>query len=258
MIGNALIDGGDHVIQGMWVGADLSAMEQLSIRSFLANGHDFHLYTYGSVGGIPVGTTVCDASEVLPSSAIFRYKENGSYAGFSNFFRYELLLKRGGWWVDLDTVCLRPFRFDADYVIGTEPVPGGAPHPISGVMKAPAGCDLMKFLTQVCREKDTADIRWGQTGPRLVAKGVLAHSLESFIQPSDVFCPLGYREWEKLLEPNPDISFSADVFAVHLWNEMWRRSDKNKDSDYAPGSIYEQLKTTYPMREAHSNGAVGG
>ena len=43
------------------------------------------------------------------ASDIFRYRDNGSYAGFANFFRYELLRKRGGWWVDLDTICLRPF-----------------------------------------------------------------------------------------------------------------------------------------------------
>ncbi len=34
------------VFQSLWIGAELSAMEQLSIRSFLANGHEFHLYTY--------------------------------------------------------------------------------------------------------------------------------------------------------------------------------------------------------------------
>ena len=30
----------------------------------------------------------------------------GSVAGFSNLFRYELLRRDGGWWVDTDVLCL--------------------------------------------------------------------------------------------------------------------------------------------------------
>ena len=33
-------------IQSLWIGDRLSALERLSIRSFLANGHGFDLYTY--------------------------------------------------------------------------------------------------------------------------------------------------------------------------------------------------------------------
>ena len=67
-------------------------MEQLSISSFLHNGHDYHLYVYDDLKYIPAGTVVMDASEILPSSRIFQYKQRPSYAGFSNFFRYKLLL----------------------------------------------------------------------------------------------------------------------------------------------------------------------
>lgn len=36
-------------------------------------------------------------------------------------FRYKLILERGGWWVDLDTVCLRPFDLDLEHVFASEP-----------------------------------------------------------------------------------------------------------------------------------------
>ncbi len=110
----------DHVIQGLWIGTELSVMERLSIASFLANGHQFQLFVYSDVKNIPAGTIVRDGEEILPASAIFRYRDNGSYAGFSNFFRYELLWKFGGWWVDLDTICLQRFGSPDDYVIGSE------------------------------------------------------------------------------------------------------------------------------------------
>ena len=93
-------------VQSLWIGPRLSTMERLAVSSFLANGHDFLLYVYDEPEGVPAGATILDASRILPASRIFRYKESGSLAGFSNFFRYRMLLETGGWWVDMDTVCL--------------------------------------------------------------------------------------------------------------------------------------------------------
>ena len=87
----------NKIIQGLWIGPELSVMEQLSIASFLRNGHEYHLYVYDELSNVPRGTVIKDASEVLPPSQIFQYKQNQSYAGFANFFRYKLLLERGGW-----------------------------------------------------------------------------------------------------------------------------------------------------------------
>src|SRR4051794_17882417 len=84
-------------VQSLWIGPELSVMEQLSIRSFLANGHPFHLYVYSDVRGIPDGADVRDAREILPESMIFQYSEYKTVAGFANYFRYKLLLDRGGW-----------------------------------------------------------------------------------------------------------------------------------------------------------------
>src|SRR5664280_1029416 len=61
----------------------------------------YHLYAYDEIFAVPLGTKVLDARLVLFVDRIFRDR-NGSYSGFSNFFRYKLLLDVGGWWVDLD------------------------------------------------------------------------------------------------------------------------------------------------------------
>ena len=110
----------NDTIQGLWIGPELSVMEQLCISSFLAHGHEFHLYVYADVRNVPSGTVVRDGNDILHESFIFRYRENGSLAGFANYFRYDLLLRRGGWWVDLDVVCLRPFQFQSAHVLGHE------------------------------------------------------------------------------------------------------------------------------------------
>src|SRR4051794_38380380 len=110
----------NEIIQGLWIGPELSIMEQLSIASFLHNGHEYHLYVYDAVKNVPAGTVIDDANEILPASRIFQYKHQASYAGFANFFRYKLLLDRGGWWVDTDVICLKHFDFADEYVFATE------------------------------------------------------------------------------------------------------------------------------------------
>jgi hypothetical protein len=235
----------DHIIQGLWIGAELSVMEYLSIASFLANGHPFHLFVYSHVKNIPAGTIIRDGEEILPASAIFRYRDNGSYAGFANFFRYELLWKYGGWWVDLDTICLHPFRFADDYVIGSEPVADGGSHPISGVLKTPPQSPLMQYLTEVCRGKDRDTLKWGETGPKLVAEGIRRLSLGNYLQASDVFCPLGYYDWKHVLDPAVSVALDTPVSAIHLWNEMWRRHGQDKNAVYHPDCLYERLKARY-------------
>src|SRR5205823_1893528 len=64
-----LLNVGNRIIQGLWIGPQLSIMEQLSIASFLRNGHDYHLYIYNELPNVPKGVVIRDASEILPASA---------------------------------------------------------------------------------------------------------------------------------------------------------------------------------------------
>jgi hypothetical protein len=231
-------------IQSLWIGGDLSPMEQLSIASFLANGHEYHLYTYGEVGHPPKGTVLKNAEEILPKTAVFQYHQHPSYAGFSNFFRYRLLLRKGGWWADTDVVCLKPFAFDAPYVFGAERSPGGEVA-ASAVIKAPAGSEIMAFNWHVCLScPDPARAAWGQFGPKLMARAISKFGLGACLQTAEVFCPLAYDEWEALLSP-AELRFGEQTHAFHLWNEMWRRGGRDKSAGHDPACPYERLKREY-------------
>lgn len=231
------------VIQSLWIGGRLSALERLAITSFLRCGHEFHLYAYGEIDAVPEGTLLRDASGILPSSAIFQYRDQRSYAGFSNFFRYKLLLERGGWWVDADVVCLRPFDFDNDYVFASEK--GSAGELItSAVIKAPPGSEPMSWAWSVCRSKDTAALKWGETGPALVAEMVGRFDLGGSVQPARTFCPIRDNAWASVVAAEPP-PLADDAHAVHFWNERWRRNGRDKDAAYPRQSLYERLKRRY-------------
>jgi hypothetical protein len=231
-------------IQSLWIGGQLSPLEQLSITSFLAHGHNYHLYSYGEVGGLPKGAVLKNAAEILPKETIFQYQQHPSYAGFSNFFRYRLLLRKGGWWVDTDVVCVKPFAFDAPYVFATEPSPRGDVA-ASAVIKAPAGSEIMAFNWHVCLScAEPARAAWGQFGPKLMARAIGKFGLGSYLRSAEVFCPLSYDEWEAVLSPG-ELILGEKTHAVHFWNEMWRRNHADKRRKFESRCVYERLKAVH-------------
>ena len=234
----------NHIIQGLWIGNELSVMEQLSLASFLKHGHEYHLYVYEEVKNVPPGTTVKDGNEILPASDIFQYQGRPSYAGFANFFRYKLLLERGGWWADMDTVCLKPFDFSDEYVFSSE-MYKGLEVVNCGVVKAPPGSEAMRWAWEVCQTKNSKQLVWGETGPKLIAEAVRKFSLEKYTRPAAVFCPLAFFEWQKVIEPGPSPAWADSAYAIHLLNDKWRAAEQDKNAKYSEDCFYEQLKRRY-------------
>ena len=235
----------NKTIQGLWIGPELSLMEQLSISSFLQNGHDYHLYVYDEVKNIPAGTVIRNANEILPAARIFQYKHRPSYAGFSNYFRYKLLLERGGWWADTDTVCLKAFDFPDEYVFSSQINHRGVEVVVSGIIKVPAGSSIMAYAWKVCESKNPNRLVWGEMGPKLMAKAVRKFSLKRYKKNSRVFCPVDYEKWQTVLQPDVGLPFDDGIYAIHLWNEMWRLAGQDKNAQYHERCLYEKLKRTY-------------
>lgn len=247
----------NEIIQGLWIGSELSIMEQLSVTSFLAHGHEYHLYVYNDLKNVPAGTVIKDANEILPAASIFQYNDKPSYAGFANFFRYKLLLERGGWWIDTDVICLKRFDFPEAHVFSSE-ILGEREIVNSGIIKAPAGSEVMAHAWGVCQTKNPEQLVWGETGPRLIDEAVRALSLEKQIRPHQIFCPLGYADWHKVLEADANLNIVDGASAIHLWNEMWRAAGQDKNAQYHPDCLYERLKQEYldKLRKTHNREAA--
>jgi len=262
----------NRIVQGLWIGPSLSIMEQLSIRSFLANGHEYHLYVYDTPTDVPAGTVLKDANEILDRSRIWRYKDGfgkGSVAGFADFFRYVLLYKRGGWWVDTDVVCLRPFDHQSDIVICTSDESEYGHLACTFVLKFPAGNEYAKYLVNVADRPNVDEIKFGDIGPFLVQRMVKELDLNRYLAPPNDFAPIGWRGLSRIVrEPTPLNLRSAyrflywqwrwlsrpqtypgrvrsSSYGLHLWNEYWRNNGFDKNRIYSPSCLYEQLKHRY-------------
>jgi hypothetical protein len=237
------------LMQGLWIGDRLSNMERMSINSFLKNGHPYDLYTYGPVEGVPEGVTVRDANAIIPWSEAFLNR--GGYSTFSDFFRWKLIHDLGGWWVDTDAVCLRPFDFEADYVFfGGKGKPGSDDCVTSGLFKAPAGSLFTEYGWDSCEVTCKETMAWGACGPPLITEAVEACGLQDHILPGKLVFPIFYTravldftERHEYSKTYSDLVF-GDAYSVHLFNEMWRLAGADKNG-YYPGSIYQHLQERF-------------
>mgnify|MGYP006404226033 FL=1 len=236
------------VIQTLWVGDTLSAIERLCLSSFVYPGHNIHLYAYSDIDNIPEGVVVKDGNEILPESMIFEYKEYKSFSGFSNYFRYKLLTDKGGYWVDTDIVCLKPFDFTEPFVFCSEevlPLGQGNTHVGSCLIKAPKDNPLTSDAYNVCLSKKPEDLDWGEIGPSLVKEMVEKYNMQNFVKHPYWFCPVPGCMWQVFLNPNVVIEFDETTYAVHLWNEMWRRAEVDKNQKFHPDCLYEKWKKEF-------------
>lgn len=254
------------IIQSLWIGNELSVIEKLTVASFIKNGHPFHLYTYQDVTNLPEGVLLKDANQIIPETEIFTYS-GGSYAGFSNWFRWELLNRYGNYWVDMDVVCLKPFDFEEDLVFGQEFDDWIG----SAILKFPKNHTVTQFLANVCRNphqilpydseekqsikrqrqtqgNERSNIQWGETGPKGLTAALGHFGLANLRKPKSHFYPIQFNEWKQIF----DETFSdgpqrfTETYALHLWNEMMRRDGQfNKNDTFPKNSLIEQLKQLY-------------
>jgi len=239
----------------MWVGPRLSTMERLCITSYLHHGHPFHLYVYQETEGVPEGTTIKDGNEIIPAEKIFVYEGAGfghkSYAGFADMFRYKLLFEKGNWWVDTDSICLKPFDFADEYVFSTEfPAPGSlrTSNINCGNLKAPAHSGIYKWLCERAQQLWKPNMLWGTIGPALMKEAVRTFEFDRFVKDPEVFCPIPYDYYCMSMIKRVSNQFITEKsYAAHLWNEAWRAQNYSKDATYEPNCIYEQLKKQYGL-----------
>ena len=245
----------EPIIQSLWIGSDLSKMEQLSIKSFIDHGHTYHLYTYDKVGGIPEGVVVKDGNEILDRSEIFRYK-NGSISAFSNIFRFVLLYKKGGYWADTDLVCVKKLPFkENDIVFSSEPDNSyKSIIPNAGLIKIPKKhsmiIDAMKLLRDLKKDILNGKISWG-LGPHTIKFLISKYNLNDKILDWTGISSCGWADYKSIFYPNTVTNSKViknikdipeSMYCIHLWNEMLRQGGVDKNQTFDKASLYEQLK----------------
>jgi len=255
------------IIQSLWIGESLSINEQLCIKSFLHHGHEFHLYTYNDVKGIPAGVIIKDGNQILDQSKIFTYA-SGSYAGFADWFRWELLYLKGGIWADMDMICFKKIDFNFDILVGQEDekricpaILGFTPkhkfclHMIDRCRKPnkiryyDSFSEMKKKIKRKIKGQGFANSGWGEIGgPKGLTKTLKKFNLLNAAKSTEYFFPIHYSQWKSIYID--DISFNdkrfENTYCLHLWNEMTRHEEGfNKNDTFPENTLIERLKSKY-------------
>lgn len=142
----------------------LPPMPRLSQRSFAErSGCTVWFWCYGKVSGHAPAAVVKDASELLPEGEFRRHLAKGVHiAHMADWLRWIILYKYGGWWADLDAVCLRRLPTRPSRVFQTIPLKrtGGFAYkkrfyeraelgrPNNSVLRVPPGDPLMAHMVE--------------------------------------------------------------------------------------------------------------
>lgn len=227
-----------------WHG-NLSLYEIKCLESFVKHNWEVKVWSYEKIS-LPNGIELCDASEILPKSELDTFKvwcpHTNSFetrgninSGFSDLFRFNLLLKKGGWWFDTDVICLRDQSNFVELTKNKHIVAGKEDeNSTNGAILNFPDKETNLLILQKAEElcKNTRDLEWGVIGPKLITNFVKEQQLEFEVYPISTFYPIGYPEVDYFY--NPDLKMealrrSSNSYTIHLWNWVLVNRGVNKD-----------------------------
>jgi hypothetical protein len=245
------IDSTPVTVHMLWVYGELSALERLSCVSFARNGFRVKLWTYGAMAEVPEGVQLCNAREILPETRIFKYA-NGSYAGFSNLFRYAVLCAHGGLWADTDVICLMPEKdFRARdipaFLVTEHRRDRGLQRLNNNMIYLPSPCkgDIIDLSYGIADRFDPSRLRWGDCGPTLLT--MLSQNYPALVPAlmgPNFANPFPARKCVDRLF-GKSTKLPSETAFLHCYNERWRRKGIDKNAPWPEGSLLATMAAKY-------------
>src|SRR5690606_11933608 len=129
----------------------------------------FELFVYNKTINVPNGVIIRDANEIISHKKIF-LDSRGSYASFADWFRFKMLFELGGWWSDLDSICVKHIDVDKEYCFSTEQYIDYQKINC-GNIKAPKDSEFLdECLFEIRRLIMARDYTWGKYGLNMMDK----------------------------------------------------------------------------------------
>jgi hypothetical protein len=214
----------------LWVHGPLSGLEYACLSSFVRQGYRVVLWTYGTTHNVPHNVEIQDAREVLPENTIFLNRQ-GSYAGFSDLFRYAVLRKCGGLYSDVDVVAIKPATMlpKTSFLVSERMRDGRTK--INGnliYVPIPSNGDIVDLAYAYANVFPKKDVIWSEIGPSLLTAIVGIYPHHGFkIMPPTFANEINWWDCPARLLSDEQV---PDCHFLHLYNEMWRKANRDKNS----------------------------
>lgn len=262
----------EYQIAQLWIGGNLSYMEQLCAASFRDAGHHVKMYTYGDVGNIPDGIEIADANEIMTLDTVIAHKRTGSPAPQADKWRYNMLAKCDHTiWADTDAYCVKPFISKNGHFHGWE----SARHINNGVVGLPKDSEALAGLIDFTsdeyaipdwfdedlktemRKKKTAgnpvhvgEQSWGVWGPQALTHFLHKTGEQKHAMPIESLFPVSFKKRRLMLKPNMDLSeyITDNTLSIHFWGRRMRmRIIEREGGEPDPDSLIGKLLTKHKI-----------
>ncbi len=201
--------GGYMKVNGFWIG-ELGEIQYECINSWEKNGYEFKLWNEK------------DYHEIVDSDEYFTYQHGhskGTPIAFSNLFRSELLYQRGGLYVDLDMLCLKPYEFNRRFVFSEQIDSGWDYHVATCIIYSESsGEQIFKDWANRIR-KIGENSTHGDLGPNLITPLVEQYGYEDYVLPKKYFCSVDWQSYEDVF------TYDGDSYGIHLFTSLWNEED---------------------------------
>ncbi|UWR79100.1 glycosyltransferase family 2 protein [Phaeobacter inhibens] len=235
------------VIASLWIGGNLSYLEQTCLKSFADHGHRTLLYTYETVDNCPPGVELMDANRIFPASDFIRHKVSGSPAVHADAFRYKMISMQNVIWVDADVLCVKPWDFQDQWVFGWEKTGRlvcnavlGLPRFSRTLQRLNAFCENEYPIPPWAKGEERAqleaahaagnpvhvsELKWGVWGPSALTHFLNETGEMAHVKPQMAFFQISFKERRNLLSPGYIVEkkINDGCYGVHLWNRRLSR-----------------------------------
>ena len=232
----------------LWVEGPLTYVEVLCAVSFRDAGHHVRLYHYGDVQNVPEGIELVHGSEILDIDRFIKHGRTGSFALFSDVFRYHMLQQRDRCiWADLDAYCVKPFESETGHFFGWE----SGHHINGGVLGLPPDSEALGQLLEMTEDeygipewypakeqarlqalKDegrpvhVSEMDWGVWGPHAVTHYLHKTGEAKYALPRECLYPVRFRDRRLLMRTRAvdkiDDIVTEDTYSVHFYGRRVR------------------------------------
>jgi len=251
------------VVKSLWIGDSLGDLEVNCIKSHLRVGHIFMLYVYNHVDRVPHGTIIKDGRDILEESFLAKDNCEFGYYPFSDIFRFFLMYKKGGIWVDMDMFATRHWGSieDKEFIFASErTIQKGAYRNRTKdkvaticVLKAPP---RSSFYSEVVRQVISPNFKIKRRDACMVElrKMIDTFSMNKYIVDFYLFCPVDWWNTKEMFLDEEFIEkygvepmLKKDVLDKSLGIHFWRHIVMNKYSKlcltkhFGNKSIYKEF-----------------
>lgn len=230
------------LVRTFWHGPPLSYYHRACLASFVSKGVGVELFAYDARLQVPAGVVVRDAREILDDSGLQGGMGRTRAGQHSNRFRYALLHRLGGWWVDTDVMLLGDTLPSGDHFVAHYDPKGLN----TAVLAFPAGSPVTQraiaaYEAHIATEPKP---RWGALGPDLITRVIRDLGLQHTSQPAETTYPIHWLELILMLDPKRRAEAEAKCARasfLHLWDGWWRDCGIPMEFRPPPGSFLDSL-----------------